>query len=76
MKSKLFILLLAVIFVLGLSSVGEVKAADPIKLGAILPLADITGDQAAKAMKLAVKKSTRLAGSWDARSSSSWSMMR
>ena len=31
-------------------------AQGPIKLGAIFPLADITGDQGAKAMKLAVKE--------------------
>ena len=31
-------------------------AQGPIKIGAILPLADITGDQGAKAMKLAVKE--------------------
>jgi len=31
-------------------------AATPIKIGAVLPLGDITGDQAAKAMKLAVSE--------------------
>jgi branched-chain amino acid transport system substrate-binding protein len=34
----------------------------PIKLGAIFPLADITGDQGAKAMKLAVKEINKAGG--------------
>ena len=55
MKSRLFILLLALSFV-GLWRANELRAAEPIKLGAILPLADITGDQAARAMKVAVKE--------------------
>jgi len=46
----------------------EVRAAEPIKVGAILPLADITGDQAAKAMKLAVSEINKRVGFWDARS--------
>jgi len=33
-----------------------VFAATPIKIGAVLPLGDITGDQAAKAMRLAVSE--------------------
>ena len=37
-------------------------AQGPIKLGAILPLADITGDQGAKAMKLAVKEINKAGG--------------
>src|SRR5512136_102685 len=37
-------------------------AQGPIKLGAILPLADITGDQAAKAMKVAVKEINQAGG--------------
>jgi branched-chain amino acid transport system substrate-binding protein len=37
-------------------------AQGPIKLGAIFPLADITGDQGAKAMKLAVKEINRAGG--------------
>jgi len=37
-------------------------AQNPIKLGAILPLADITGDQAAKAMKVAVKEINQTGG--------------
>ncbi len=37
-------------------------AQGPIKLGAILPLADITGDQAAKAMKVAVKEINKAGG--------------
>jgi branched-chain amino acid transport system substrate-binding protein len=62
MKSKVFILLLGVTFVAGLSAIHEVKAAEPIKLGAILPLADITGDQGAKAMKVAVKEINKAGG--------------
>jgi len=62
MKSKVFILLLAATFVAGLSATHEVKAAEPIKLGAILPLADITGDQGAKAMKVAVKEINKAGG--------------
>ena len=37
-------------------------AQGPIKFGAILPLADITGDQGAKAMKLAVKEINKAGG--------------
>ena len=37
-------------------------AQGPIKLGAILPLADITGDQGAKAMKVAVKEINKAGG--------------
>ena len=62
MKSKLFILLLASAFVAGLFATFEGKAAEPIKLGAILPLSDITGDQAAKAMKVAVKEINKAGG--------------
>ncbi len=62
MKSKALILLWAAVFVASLLSAFEVKAADPIRLGAILPLADITGDQGAKAMKTAVKEINRAGG--------------
>jgi branched-chain amino acid transport system substrate-binding protein len=37
-------------------------AQGPIKIGAILPLADITGDQAAKAMKVAVNEINKAGG--------------
>jgi branched-chain amino acid transport system substrate-binding protein len=37
-------------------------AQGPIKIGAILPLADITGDQAAKAMKIAVDEINKAGG--------------
>ena len=37
-------------------------AQGPIKIGAILPLADITGDQAAKAMKIAVNEINKAGG--------------
>ncbi len=62
MKSKLFILLLASAFVAVLSATFEGEAAEPVKLGAILPLSDITGDQAAKAMKVAVKEINKAGG--------------
>lgn len=35
---------------------GPALSAEPIKLGAVSPLGDITGDQSVKAMKLAVKE--------------------
>ena len=47
---KKVILLTLVLAVLAMMAV----AATPIKIGAVLPLGDITGDQAAKAMRLAV----------------------
>jgi branched-chain amino acid transport system substrate-binding protein len=62
MKSKLFILFGVAIFVAVLSATHEVKAAEPIKVGAIVPLADITGDQAAKSMKLAVNEINKAGG--------------
>jgi branched-chain amino acid transport system substrate-binding protein len=62
MKSKLFILFVVAIFLAVLSVTHEAKAADPIKVGAIVPLADITGDQAAKAMKIAVNEINKAGG--------------
>jgi branched-chain amino acid transport system substrate-binding protein len=62
MKSKALILLWAAAFAASLLSAFEVRAAEPIRLGAILPLADITGDQGAKAMKAAVKEINRAGG--------------
>ncbi len=62
MKHKIFIMLLGAVFAAGLLVAGQAIAAEPIKLGAILPLADITGDQAAKAMKLAVKEINQAGG--------------
>jgi branched-chain amino acid transport system substrate-binding protein len=53
-KKKAYSVFAVVAFFLCLG--GVLQAAEPIKLGAILPLADITGDQGAKAMKLAVKE--------------------
>lgn len=57
MKWRNLIIVLVVIFALVLF-LGDSASAKkkPIKFGAILPLADITGDQGAKAMKLAVKE--------------------
>ncbi len=56
MKSGKTIIALTAAFVMCLFFVGNVTAAEPIKMGAILPLGDITGAQASKAMKLAVKE--------------------
>ncbi len=61
MNTKPLAILVAVfVLILGGSSPGT--AQGPIKLGAIMPLADITGDQGAKAMKLAVKEINRAGG--------------
>jgi len=49
-KVKKAILLTLVLAVVAMMAV----AATPIKIGAVVPLGDITGDQAAKAMRLAV----------------------
>ncbi len=62
MKCKIIILLLAATFVGNFSGTNDARAADPIRLGAIFPLADITGDQGAKAMKLAVKEINKAGG--------------
>ncbi len=61
MKNKAFVFFLAAVFLAGLSA-ARTEAADPIKLGAIFPLADITGDQGAKAVKLAVKEINKAGG--------------
>lgn len=37
-------------------------AQDPIKIGAVVPLGDVTGDQSSKAMKLAVKEINEAGG--------------
>ncbi|NLT46268.1 MAG: ABC transporter substrate-binding protein, partial [Thermotogaceae bacterium] len=50
MKRVLLVLLVVAV------AVSITFAATPIKIGAVLPLGDITGDQAAKAMKLAVSE--------------------
>jgi hypothetical protein len=52
MKYRILIILLVAAFASSPFVANEVKGAEPIKLGAIFPLADITGDQGAKAMKL------------------------
>jgi branched-chain amino acid transport system substrate-binding protein len=62
MNRKIFLVLAAVICICGLAFPDLGRTADPIKLGAILPLADITGDQGAKAMKLAVKEINNAGG--------------
>jgi branched-chain amino acid transport system substrate-binding protein len=56
MKSRFLTFLGLAIIASGFLTPGSPLAADPIKLGAIMPLADITGDQGAKAMKLAIKE--------------------
>jgi branched-chain amino acid transport system substrate-binding protein len=55
MKSRTITVLSVAALTTGLL-LGTRTMAEPIKLGAVLPLADITGDQGAKAMKLAVKE--------------------
>ncbi|OGP49239.1 MAG: ABC transporter substrate-binding protein [Deltaproteobacteria bacterium RBG_13_43_22] len=52
----------AAVFVSILLMVPAVFAQGPIKFGAILPLADITGEQGAKAMKLAVTEINKSGG--------------
>jgi len=58
----IFSILCIAIFVSIFSVVPAGFAQGPIKLGAILPLADITGDQGAKAMKVAVKEINKAGG--------------
>ena len=62
MKYPKFIFLSMAIFVSMFFVIPAGFAQGPIKLGAILPLADITGDQAAKAMKVAVKEINQTGG--------------
>ncbi len=50
---KLFILSLALMFIFSFTF-NTVKAQDPIKIGAVNPLGDVTGRQSTNAMKLAV----------------------
>ena len=58
-----FLLLLSavVLFAGGQGEAGE-KAQDPIKLGGVWPLADITGDQGSKAAQLAVEEINKNGG--------------
>lgn len=59
MKYKVVLISMAIALVVGVLIAGcapKPPTGATIKLGAVLPLADITGDQAAKAMKLAVKE--------------------
>jgi branched-chain amino acid transport system substrate-binding protein len=62
MKYPKFLLWCVAIFGSVLILAPGALAKEPIKLGAILPLGDITGDQAAKAMKLAVKEINKAGG--------------
>jgi branched-chain amino acid transport system substrate-binding protein len=59
---SIFSILCIAIFVSIFSVVPSASAQGPIKFGAILPLADITGDQGAKAMKVAVKEINKAGG--------------
>jgi len=55
-------------FVTGLFFVAApVQAAEPIKIGALLPLADATGKDGSRSMELAVKQSTKKAEFSDVR---------
>ena len=57
MRIKVFIGLLLAAFVIGLFFVaGPVQAAETIKIGTILPLADATGKDGSRSMALAVKE--------------------
>ncbi len=62
MKYPKFLLWCVAIFVSIFILAPEGFAQGPIKLGAIFPLADITGDQGAKAMKLAVNEINKAGG--------------
>jgi len=62
MKYPKFLWLCVAVFVSIFVLAPEGVAQGPIKLGAIFPLADITGDQGAKAMKLAVKEINKAGG--------------
>jgi branched-chain amino acid transport system substrate-binding protein len=62
MKHARMLAILVAVLVLILGSFSPGTAQGPIKLGAIMPLADITGDQGAKAMKLAVKEINQAGG--------------
>lgn len=62
MKYRKFLRLCVTVFVSILIVVPAVFAQGPIKFGAILPLADITGEQGAKAMKLAVTEINQSGG--------------
>lgn len=62
MKCRILLILLVAVLASSLFGVQPAIGAEPIKLGAIFPLADITGDQGAKAMKLAVKEINKAGG--------------
>jgi branched-chain amino acid transport system substrate-binding protein len=62
MKWGKWMAVLAATWALSLFCAGNGMPAEPIKLGAIMTLADITGDQGIKAMKLAVKEINEAGG--------------
>jgi branched-chain amino acid transport system substrate-binding protein len=62
MKYSKSVFLCLAIFISIFLLVPAAFAQGPIKIGAILPLADITGDQGAKAMKLAIKEINKAGG--------------
>lgn len=55
MRYRVMLYLVIAVVAIGLLG-ANANSAEPIKLGAILPLGDITGQQGSKAMKLAVKE--------------------
>ena len=58
MRKTTFLILTAVVFsfFIALGAVKDATAADTIKIGAVLPLAEITGKDASRSMQLAVKQ--------------------
>jgi branched-chain amino acid transport system substrate-binding protein len=63
MRIKVFIGLLLAVFVTGLHfAAAPARAAEPIKIGAILPLADSTGKDGSRSMELAVKQINQKGG--------------
>ena len=62
MKYARLLSIFVAVLVLVLGSFSPGTAQGPIKLGAIMPLGDITGDQGAKAMKVAVKEINNAGG--------------
>lgn len=54
--------MLLIVMVMSCWLVATSSPTEPIKLGAVVPLGDITGSQAAKAMKLAAKEINRKGG--------------
>ena len=65
MRTKVFVGLLLAAFITGLIFVAApVKAAELIKIGAILPLSDATGKDGIRSMQMAVKEINGLSRKW------------